>query len=54
MGRQLAQAVAGEAAESLAIPVTPIPRVPLHRFWRIGVATRMAGSRLLSQMRGDA
>jgi glycine/D-amino acid oxidase-like deaminating enzyme len=53
LGAELALAVDGAAPGSLAIAPTPIPRIPLHRFWRIGVAGRIACSRMLERMGGD-
>jgi len=46
MGKVLAAAVGGAAPSDLAIPVTPIRRIPLHAFWRLGVAGRVAYGRL--------
>ncbi len=47
MGGELAAAVGGVPLAELAIPVTPITGIPLHRFWRLGVAARVAYGRLL-------
>jgi glycine/D-amino acid oxidase-like deaminating enzyme len=44
-GGQLAAAATGTPAEALALPLVPIPRIPLHRFWRLGVALRVALAR---------
>jgi glycine/D-amino acid oxidase-like deaminating enzyme len=46
MGKVLAAALGGAAHGDLAIPVTPIRRIPLHAFWRLGVAGRVAYGRL--------
>ena len=50
MGAQLAAAASGEPPDSLALPVTPIPRLPMHRFWRIGVAAGVAYGRLRDRL----
>jgi len=50
VGAQLAAAAAGAAPESLSIPVTEIPRVPFHRLWPIGVAGRIAYSRVVERL----
>ena len=50
VGAQLAAAAAGAAPDSLSIPVTVIPSIPFHRFWRIGVAGRIACSRLIERL----
>jgi len=47
VGAQLAAACSGADAATLALPATPVPRVPLHRFWRLGVAARVAYGTLL-------
>ena len=45
-GAQLAAAVTGEPLETLAMPVTPINSLHLHRFWRAGVAAGVALGRI--------
>jgi glycine/D-amino acid oxidase-like deaminating enzyme len=45
-GTQLAAAATGAALESLAIPPTPIPRIPFHALWKVGVGARVAWGRL--------
>ncbi len=50
VGAQLAAAAAGAPLDSLSIPATGIPHVPFHRFWRIGVAGRIACSRLIERL----
>jgi glycine/D-amino acid oxidase-like deaminating enzyme len=45
MGAQLAAAAAGEPLDGLALPVTPVPRLRFHRFWRLGVAAGVAWGR---------
>jgi glycine/D-amino acid oxidase-like deaminating enzyme len=37
VGRELAAALTGTPLEELSLPRTPIPRIPFHRFWRVGV-----------------
>jgi glycine/D-amino acid oxidase-like deaminating enzyme len=50
MGAELAAAAAGESLDSLAIPVTPVRRIAFHRYWRAGVAARVAYSRLMDRL----
>jgi glycine/D-amino acid oxidase-like deaminating enzyme len=50
VGAQLAEAAAGAATESLPIPLTPIPHIPFHRLWPIGVTGRIACSRLIERL----
>jgi len=50
MGAQLAAAAAGEPPESLALPATPIPHLPFHGFWRVGVAAGVAYGRVLDRL----
>lgn len=50
MGAQLAAAVAGEPLETLALPVTPVPRLRFHRFWRIGVAAGVTYGRIRDRL----
>ncbi len=42
MGRLLAQRVLGARDDELSLPLTPIEPMLFHRFWRTGVAIRMA------------
>ena len=46
MGRELAAAACGTDVSELALPVTPLTPILLHRFWRVGVAARVALGRL--------
>lgn len=46
VGRELADALTGKPVDELAIPATPIKPIPFHRFWRIGVASRIALGRI--------
>jgi glycine/D-amino acid oxidase-like deaminating enzyme len=50
MGAQLAAAAAGEALDTLAIPVTPVPHLRFHRFWRIGVAAGVTYGRIRDRL----
>jgi glycine/D-amino acid oxidase-like deaminating enzyme len=50
MGAQLAAAAAGEPLEALALPVTPVPRLPFHRFWRLGVAAGVTYGRIRDRL----
>jgi glycine/D-amino acid oxidase-like deaminating enzyme len=47
VGAQLAAAAAGADLETLALPATPVPHIPLHALWRVGVTARVAYARLL-------
>ena len=51
IGSELATVLAGAPAESFPVPVSPVRRIPLHRFWRLGVNTRVAYGRLLGDFR---
>ena len=50
MGAQLAAAAAGEPLETLALPVTPVPQLRFHRFWRVGVAAGVTYGRILDRL----
>jgi glycine/D-amino acid oxidase-like deaminating enzyme len=50
MGAELAAAASGAPLDSLALPVTGVRRIPFHRFWRAGVAGRLAYARLLDRI----
>ena len=50
MGAQLAAAAAGEPLATLAVPVTPVPHLHLHRFWRIGVAAGVTLGRVRDRL----
>jgi len=50
MGAELAAVLAGAAAQSFPLPVTPIRKMRLHRFWRLGVYARVAHGRLLDRL----
>lgn len=50
MGAQLAAAAAGEPLETLALPVTPVPQLRFHRFWRIGVAAGVTYGRIRDRL----
>ena len=50
VGRELAAAADGAPLAELSIPTTPVPRIPLHRFWRLGVSLRVAHGRLLDAL----
>jgi glycine/D-amino acid oxidase-like deaminating enzyme len=51
LGAELAAAAAGADLETIALPVTPIPRIPFHALWRAGVTARVAYGRLLDALR---
>ena len=50
MGAQLAAAAAGDALETLALPVTPVPHLRFHRFWRVGVAAGVTYGRIRDRL----
>jgi glycine/D-amino acid oxidase-like deaminating enzyme len=50
MGNELAAAATGTPLTELALPVTPVRPIPLHRFWRVGVAARIALGRLQDRL----
>ena len=50
MGNELAAAATGTPLAELALPVTPVTPIPLHRFWRIGVAARIVLGRLQDRL----
>jgi glycine/D-amino acid oxidase-like deaminating enzyme len=52
VGRMLARRMAGAPAEALDLPVTPVRPMPLHGFWRIGVAAEMAWSAMKERLAG--
>ncbi len=47
MGAELAAVVAGAPPETFPLPVSPIRAIPLHYFWRFGVAKRVLQGRVL-------
>jgi len=50
LGAELAAAAAGAGLETLALPVTKVPHIPLHTLWRAGVTARVAYARLLDTL----
>ena len=46
LGAALAESVSGAGRDALPWPVTAIPRIPLHRFWPVGVALGVALGRV--------
>jgi glycine/D-amino acid oxidase-like deaminating enzyme len=50
VGAQLAAAAAGTDLEALALPITPVPHIPFHALWRVGVTARVAYGRLLDAL----
>ena len=50
LGAELAAAAAGAGLETLALPVTKVPHIPLHALWRAGVTARVAYARLLDTL----
>jgi len=51
LGRELASALAGRVSPAeLPLPVTPIRPIHLHRFWRLGVAARVAYGRVRDRL----
>ena len=50
LGAELAAAAAGAQLETLALPATNVPHIPLHALWRMGVTARVAYARLLDTL----
>jgi glycine/D-amino acid oxidase-like deaminating enzyme len=50
MGAELASVVAGAPPETFPLPVSPVRAVPFHRFWRLGVNSRVLYGRLLDHL----
>ena len=50
MGKELAAAATGMPLAELALPVSPVKPIPMHRFWRVGVAARIALGRLQDRL----
>jgi glycine/D-amino acid oxidase-like deaminating enzyme len=50
MGSELAAAATGTPLAELSLPVTPVKPIPLHRFWRLGVAARIAIGRVQDRL----
>lgn len=50
LGAPLADYIAGGDPDLLPLPVSPIRPIPLHRFRRVGVAARIAWSRMLDRL----
>jgi glycine/D-amino acid oxidase-like deaminating enzyme len=46
MGAELAKLALGKGASEIHLPLTPIRPMPLHAFWRIGVAAKLIEMRL--------
>jgi glycine/D-amino acid oxidase-like deaminating enzyme len=46
MGPQLARRIMGRGQAEIDMPVSPIRPIPLHRFWKLGVAARVASGRV--------
>jgi glycine/D-amino acid oxidase-like deaminating enzyme len=51
LGKRLAQRIAMNDPQALILPPSPIKPIPFHRFWKLGVALRVAQGRLLDQLR---
>jgi glycine/D-amino acid oxidase-like deaminating enzyme len=49
-GAALAATVAGDDLHAVPLPVTPIPRLPMHRFWKLGVMAGVAWGRLQDRL----
>jgi hypothetical protein len=50
MGGEIAARLCGAADSELAMPLTPLRTIPLHRFWRAGVAMRVARGRIADRL----
>jgi len=46
LGAALAEAVAHDDLSRLPLPITAVPKIPMHRFWRVGVHLGVALGRL--------
>jgi len=46
VGAELATVLAAESPESFVLPLTDIPKIPLHRFWKTGVRIGVMSGRL--------
>ncbi len=49
-GAELASVLSGASPDSFPLPVTPIEPIPLHRFWRLGIAARVLHGRVLDRL----
>jgi hypothetical protein len=52
LGAALAQALCGDGLETLPLPPSPIPHIPLHRFWPLGIYLGVALGRLKDRFVG--
>jgi glycine/D-amino acid oxidase-like deaminating enzyme len=50
MGGELARLALGKNPRDLALPVTPVRPIPLHAFWRTGVATKIVEGRIRDRL----
>jgi glycine/D-amino acid oxidase-like deaminating enzyme len=50
LGAALGEAVATGDSTTLPLPMTGIPRIPFHRFWRVGVHLGVALGRLRDRL----
>jgi glycine/D-amino acid oxidase-like deaminating enzyme len=46
-GEELATLVAGGSRDAFPLPTSPIRPIPMHRYWRLGVAARILQGRML-------
>jgi len=49
-GAELAALASGGDVKNFPLPASPIRRIPLHRFWRLGVAARVLQGRILDRL----
>lgn len=52
VGELLARRALGAKDDELELPISPIAPVPLRRFWRVGVAARIAYGRMRTRLSG--
>jgi glycine/D-amino acid oxidase-like deaminating enzyme len=50
LGAEIARLALGAAAEEIAMPVTPVRPIALHRFWRLAVAAKVMEARLRDRL----
>lgn len=50
LGAELASVLSGGSLDAFPLPATPIEAIPLHRFWRLGIAARVLHGRILDRL----
>jgi glycine/D-amino acid oxidase-like deaminating enzyme len=51
LGQRLAARIARGNADELVLPPTPVRPIPFHRFWKLGVALRVAYGGAMDRLR---